>query len=253
MMHSEKFTTAAAALLELQKALGTIAKDGYNPDTKSNYASLVNVVEYLRPKLLAHGFVVVQSEPVEPEPGKVVIDTTLLHVSGEWIASRCRVALVGRARAKDNGGGRYEPDPQASGSAISYARRYGVLAALGLATEADDDGALARQRTTRQERIDAKKKQREESTDQSGNIIDDTIMPVGGPTQRGKPIKTMTLPVLRNALAHCRANNKKAEKGVIAREIARRASGGDKAAETSLRAEMRDDDTLADDIADRED
>ena len=54
-----------------------------------------------------------------------------MHESGEWISGRLRVTPV-----KD--------DPQGLGSAITYGRRYGLAAIVGVAPE-DDDGNAASQ------------------------------------------------------------------------------------------------------------
>ena len=92
-----------------------------------SYADLGLVVGAVRPILAAHGLAQVQD--VVTVGNNVAVSTTLVHKSGESITF---------GPLTFNAGG----TPQQTGSAITYARRYALLAALGLATE-DDDGAKA--------------------------------------------------------------------------------------------------------------
>ena len=88
------------------------------------YADLASVMGQVRPVLARHGLVVIQ--PVSADQGWVTVWTKLLHTSGDALVSPpFRMAAAGT--------------PQAVGSAVTYARRYSLLASLGLATE-DDDG-----------------------------------------------------------------------------------------------------------------
>lgn len=99
------------------------------------YADLADTIQSVRPKLAAHGLVVMQNASTT-NPDLVMISTTLLHSSGEWITFDPLAMPAGRTA-------------QETGSAISYGRRYHLLACLGLAAE-DDDGATASARVTRQ-------------------------------------------------------------------------------------------------------
>jgi hypothetical protein len=94
------------------------------------YADLAGVLEQIRPHLIAHGLAVTQ---VTEGAGKdVAVRTVFVHTSGQWIAYPPLGVPTGQVT------------PQAVGSAITYARRYSLLAALGIATE-DDDGQRAAQ------------------------------------------------------------------------------------------------------------
>lgn len=97
------------------------------PGYKYTFADLSDVLGYARPLLTANGLAVFQ-EPFTDGNGTSV-STTILHTSGQWIESR-------PLRLPSGG------DAQSHGSAITFARRYQLLAQLGLATE-DDDGAAA--------------------------------------------------------------------------------------------------------------
>lgn len=92
------------------------------------YADLSDTIQSVRPVLARHGLAVMQN--ANSDSGEVVrISTTILHSSGQWCTFAPLAMPAGRT-------------PQETGSAISYGRRYHLLAALGLAAE-DDDGASA--------------------------------------------------------------------------------------------------------------
>lgn len=119
-----------AALMAAQRSMGPVLKDA-----KANYgkyATLGNVIETIADPLHSNGLVWFQ--PVEVrDTGEVVLTTTIVHAeTGEKIESRYPV------RCKDM------QDPQKVGGSITYARRYSLLALLGLAPE-DDDGQAASQ------------------------------------------------------------------------------------------------------------
>lgn len=134
MIKSETITKIAPAFLKAQKAMDAVTKDAKNPFFKSNYASLNAVMDVCKAPLNDNGILVMQ--PVNGE----YVETVLIHESGEWFA--CQTALV---VAKQN-------DPQALGSAISYARRYGLMSMLGLPAEDDDaESAMSRNRPVEKE------------------------------------------------------------------------------------------------------
>lgn len=122
---SANITTIAPALLKAQKNMASAKKDAKNPFFKSSYADLNAVREASHEALNAEGIVVLQ--PMVNINGANYVRTLLLHESGEFIGSDTPIVS-----AKPN-------DPQATGSAISYARRYGLQALVSLGAE-DDDG-----------------------------------------------------------------------------------------------------------------
>lgn len=125
MTHSDTISKIAEALVEAQTTIGSAIKGSKNPYFHSSYADLGSVIEACKEKMNAQGISVLQ--PVED--GKVT--TLLLHTSGEWIQDSGVPVIC----TKQN-------DPQAQGSAITYARRYG-LASMLLIPAADDDGESA--------------------------------------------------------------------------------------------------------------
>jgi hypothetical protein len=128
MNKSESIAKIAAAVLKAQKAMGAAMKDSKNPFFKSKYADLNSVIDAGMPALHDNGVSVLQAQAVVE--GNPFVETILLHESGEWMSSLTPIIV-----AKDN-------DPQALGSAISYARRYGLQSFLTLKAE-DDDGEAA--------------------------------------------------------------------------------------------------------------
>lgn len=92
------------------------------------YADLGDTLNTVRPILAKHGLAVSQS--VTGDRITVAVETVVTHKAG-WSERFGPTVLEATG------------DARATGSAITYARRYGLSAALGLATEDDDDGAQA--------------------------------------------------------------------------------------------------------------
>ena len=120
----------AEALSKAQGEMEGAKKDSENPFYRQKYADLASVWEACRKQLSINGLSIVQT--TDNENGRVVIITTLLHSSGEWIRGKLAVKPM-----KD--------DPQAMGSAITYGRRYSLAAIAGISPEDDDaEGAMER-------------------------------------------------------------------------------------------------------------
>jgi hypothetical protein len=134
----------AAALAKAQGAVGHAAKTNINPATKSKYADLVGILDAARAPLAENALAVVQAPYHLPgDPPTIVLVTTVLHESGEWLRSVMPV----NARKMERGGEfKVADDMQTIGSAITYARRYALAAMLGIGQE-DDDGNHASGRT----------------------------------------------------------------------------------------------------------
>ena len=125
MEKSESIAELAKALALVQGQIKGAVKTSENPFFKAKYADLSSVWEACRKPLSANNLAVVQTTDfIDGYPG-VVIETILLHSSGEWISGR-----LGMSPAKT--------DPQGIGSAITYARRYALAAIVGIAPEDDD-------------------------------------------------------------------------------------------------------------------
>ena len=128
-MQSQEINALATALVSAQAEFSAVPKGSTNPFFKSKYAALPDVVASAGPVLAKHGLAVSQHVTTN-EQGADMLITYLLHVSGEYIAHGMMLHMV-----KD--------DPQAQGSAITYARRYAYMSALGLVADDDDDGNSA--------------------------------------------------------------------------------------------------------------
>ncbi len=117
-------------LLKAQKAIEAVTKDGNNPFFKSEYTTLNATIFSCKQVLNDNNFVVLQ--PIDSDENGVYVCTTLIHTSGEILTSKMHIR-----ESKQN-------DPQAQGSAITYARRYSLKSMLCM-TDADDDGEKAQQ------------------------------------------------------------------------------------------------------------
>ncbi len=118
----------AKAFVVAKRAFAPALKASSNPHFKSKYADLAGCLEAVNDALLEAGIAVYQ-ETAECADG-VIVETVFLHESGETL----------------RGGKLHVPaskqDPQGYGSALTYARRYSLMAACGIAAE-DDDGNAA--------------------------------------------------------------------------------------------------------------
>lgn len=95
------------------------------------YADLGDTLNAVRPILAKHGLAIAQD--VSRHERMVEVFTLIVHRSGESVSFGPMGFESGST-------------PQASGSAVTYARRYSLLAALGLATEDDDGQSAAKDR-----------------------------------------------------------------------------------------------------------
>ena len=123
---STDITQLAKAMLQVQKELAPVTKDALNPYTRSKYATLNAIMEVCKPVLLSHGIWLTQIT-VPSEPGTVALLTKLTHAeTGQYQAALTVLPLQ-------------KMDSQSAGAALTYSRRYGLSALLGLVTEDDDD------------------------------------------------------------------------------------------------------------------
>uniref|UniRef100_A0A6M3XU40 Putative Erf family protein n=1 Tax=viral metagenome TaxID=1070528 RepID=A0A6M3XU40_9ZZZZ len=125
---SESIKELISALSKAQGQMQGAEKKSENPFFKKPYADIASVWETCRQPLSQNGLAVIQTtEPTDDHT--VCLITTLAHSSGEFISSKLKMKPV-----KD--------DPQGIGSCITYARRYSLMAMVGIAPE-DDDGETA--------------------------------------------------------------------------------------------------------------
>jgi len=131
VQQSESIIALAPALVAALAEVGGVRKDARNPHFKNDYASLEAVSEATRPILAKHGLGVIQG-PGDFDGKALSVTTRILHTSGEWIESVVQIPLS-------------KADAQGAGSAVTYGRRYALMAMLGVAP-VDDDGEGAVQR-----------------------------------------------------------------------------------------------------------
>lgn len=129
MKHSDELKNLAKALAKFQADIKDPARDKDNPYFKSKYVALDGLLDAVRPVLAANGLSFIQS-PVS-NGQDMGVATLLMHDSGEWIESDPFMLHA------------VKNDPQAGGSAITYARRYSLSAVLGVAWDDDDDANMA--------------------------------------------------------------------------------------------------------------
>jgi hypothetical protein len=126
MNKSESIKNIAGALVKFQASVSKVAKESNNPFFKSKYASLANILDTIQKPLSESGLAISQF------PDENALTTIIIHAdSGEWMKSSYVMPV-----AKQN-------DPQAMGSAITYARRYALGSILNLNIDDDDDGEKA--------------------------------------------------------------------------------------------------------------
>lgn len=126
MKKSESIANLAQALCLFQGEVTNPKNSANNPFFKSKYAPLSEVINTTKPLLAKHGLSVLQSPSGDGE--HIIVTTLLMHSSGEWIEGEPLVLKADKVTA------------QGAGSAITYGRRYGLSAILGISSEDDDDG-----------------------------------------------------------------------------------------------------------------
>lgn len=127
---SETIGKLADALAKAQADVTGAAKDSENPHFKSKYADLASIWDACRVALSKNGLAVVQL--AESDGDRATVVTVLTHASGEWMKGRITLRPM-------------KADAQGIGSALTYGRRYGLAAMVGVAPEDDDGNAASRE------------------------------------------------------------------------------------------------------------
>lgn len=126
----------AAALVKAQKSFGPALKSSENSHFRNRYAALDACIAAVMQPLNDAGIFLTQ--PTHETPDGVMVETVFMHESGEtYSAGKLFVPAV-------------KKDAQGFGSALTYARRYSLMAACGIAPE-DDDGNAASKASQEQE------------------------------------------------------------------------------------------------------
>lgn len=130
----------SAALVKAQREFGPALKTSQNPQFRSKYADLSACVEAVIDGLNNNGIMLMQ--PCHEDPSGVTVETLFIHESGEQISA-------GKLHVPAS-----KQDPQGYGSALTYARRYGLMAACGIAPEDDDGNAASKKPAPRHKPTD---------------------------------------------------------------------------------------------------
>ena len=134
MEKSDSIKEIATAMNKAQSEMSGAKKGATNPFFKSKYADMNSVIDAIRVPFADNGLSYSQFPLFDD--GKVGVETILMHSSGEWITSVLMLPMV-------------KQDPQAAGSAITYAKRYALQAIAGIPSEDDDgQGAMAANKPT---------------------------------------------------------------------------------------------------------
>jgi hypothetical protein len=135
MKTSESIDQIAPAIIAAQGELEPVPMDSENTEVNARrvhkYASFTAMWTACRSVLQKHGLAMIQGGGDNSVPGYITLETTVVHTSGQFISKTLTIPYE-------------KPCPQAAGSAITYAKRYGLGAFFGLVAEVDDDANSAK-------------------------------------------------------------------------------------------------------------
>jgi len=155
MKMSDTIAELATALSKAQGQIDDATKTGLNPMFKSRYADLAAIRSVIREPLAVNDLVVMQFP--RTFDNCVEVETMIIHNSGEYMSETLRLPVN-------------KWDAQGIGSAITYARRYGLMSMLTIASE-DDDGNAAVQRPAPQAATAPAPKQKKISDDVRDEVM----------------------------------------------------------------------------------
>jgi len=151
----------SAAFIKAQSEFGPALKTSTNPHFRSRYAGLDACVEAVIDSLHKYGLGLIQR--TLPHENGVAVETIFIHTSGETMSGG--VLQVPASKQ----------DPQGYGSALTYARRYSLITACGIAPEDDDGNAASQALAT----IKPQKTTKPAPKKQQVETDDDPIIPSG--------------------------------------------------------------------------
>ncbi len=184
----------APALVALQAELTPVGKSAKG--VFANYAPLPEVVEHVKSLLQEHGLAISQF-PTHIN-GQSALRTILMHESGQYVDETAPLLLA-------------KSDPQGQASAITYARRYNFMAALGMTAQNEDDDGHAATQSYRQPETYAEEQpaatnplfdMRQQVTDASGGATRDEIAAAYKEWSGDRNILAASVPELQKYLDH---------------------------------------------------
>ena len=125
----------AAAFVKAQQGFAPALKTNTNPAFRSKYVALDGCIEAVIDALNSNGIALMQ--PTHEDATGVTVETVFVHESGEVLSG-------GKLHVPAS-----KQDPQGYGSALTYARRYSLMSACGIAPEDDDGNAASNKGTAR--------------------------------------------------------------------------------------------------------
>ena len=141
MRRSESIDNILPAITKVQLGIERVTKSARNDYFKSNYADLNAVMDACKKLYNDNGITVIQA--VDHDEHGEFVETTLMHESGQYIASRMKLRAT-------------KEDMQAYGSAVTYARRYTLQTITFLGAEDDDANEASGKQATKSEAKPAK-------------------------------------------------------------------------------------------------
>ena len=181
--HKHLGAAFVAALAELTNPPKN-AKANLGHGKPHQYADLASILNLVRPVLAKHGLAVTQD--VSLDDGRLGITTTVHHLSGDVLRFG---PLTGPL------GGKW----QEIGTAITYARRYALCAALGIAGDDDNDAPTAPETEPERFAPDSAVKRWSELL-RSATTVDE--LNAVGAEIKGQPVKPAERKALQDLYAH---------------------------------------------------
>ena len=181
---SGKVDKLATALAKAQGEIVGARKTSKNPFFKSDYADLFEVLEATRPILSKHGLSIVQTNDGLEIIGSTAflhVGTMLMHTSGQWIRSFIPLPIESPVNCHK------------LGSAMTYGRRYGLSAMVGIA-QMDDDGNAATISSTEPKEV-APHHRKTVTTGNSGTRVEPLVQPLVQPDPRSLTDQTVEIPI----------------------------------------------------------
>ena len=180
---SGKLEKLATALAKAQSEIVGARKTSKNPFFKSDYADLFEVLEATRPILSKHGLSIIQTNDGVELIGSTAflhVGTMLMHTSGQWIRSFIPLPIESPVNCHK------------LGSAMTYGRRYGLSAMVGIA-QMDDDGNAATISSTEPKEVAPH--HRKTVTNSGTRVVEPLVQPLVQPDPRSLTDQTVEIPI----------------------------------------------------------
>lgn len=186
-MFSEKNDLICPAFVEARSVL-------QNPARKASanygkYAKLEDITALVNPILSQHGLTFTQT--VKCTSTYMRVRTTLIHKSGQLMFTDSPPMQFGP-----------KPTPQSVGGLNTYAKRYGLLAMLGIEQDLDDDGQTAMKAyIDGDDEEEPKAKAKAKPKPAKPTIIEEAKAPVPPPIPADKALKNEAVASMKELIA----------------------------------------------------